>query len=204
MKVSFLSFFSWRLLILFLMINHQGKSTYLLKNKTFLMKDGKQKNGQPFLTQPIHVLEHLMPLNLKLSILSKTNWLWMSTVPWYDNLLQIHTKALIEVLKNFRSQILQLLNINALTIIENYYKQYFWDWKLEHLVSNVQQSRMGAWVNFQRKDLEVCTTPMGKLEGNDFNCLISVIPDSTCCFLRLEQFHNDNVTHVRATMVIYC
>jgi hypothetical protein len=34
--------------------------------------------------------------------------------------------------------------------------------------------------------------------------LISVIPDSTCCFLRLEQFHNDNVTHVRATMVIYC
>ncbi len=49
----------------------------------------------------------------------------MSTVPWHDNLLQIHTKALIEVLKNFKSQILQLLNINALTIIENYYKQYF-------------------------------------------------------------------------------
>jgi hypothetical protein len=34
--------------------------------------------------------------------------------------------------------------------------------------------------------------------------LISVIPDSTCCCLRLEQLHNDTVTHVRATMVMYC
>jgi hypothetical protein len=86
-------------LIMFLMINHQGKSTYLFKSKTFLMKDGRQKNGEDFLTQPIHVLEHLMPLNLKFSILSKTNWLWMSTVPWHDNLLQTHTKVLIEALK---------------------------------------------------------------------------------------------------------
>jgi hypothetical protein len=37
------------------------------------MKDDKQKNGEDFLTQPIHVLEHLMPLNPKLSILFKTN-----------------------------------------------------------------------------------------------------------------------------------
>jgi hypothetical protein len=61
------------LLILFLMVNHQEKSTYLFESKTFLMKDGKQKNGEDFLTQPIHVLEHPMPLNPKLSILSKTN-----------------------------------------------------------------------------------------------------------------------------------
>jgi hypothetical protein len=27
------------------------------------MKFGRQKNGEDFLTQPIHVLEHLMPLN---------------------------------------------------------------------------------------------------------------------------------------------
>jgi hypothetical protein len=45
----------------------------LLESKTFLMKDGKQKNGEDFLTQPIHVLEHPMLLNTKLSILSKTN-----------------------------------------------------------------------------------------------------------------------------------
>jgi len=106
--------------------------------------------------------------------------------------------------QNFKSRILQLLNINALIITQNYYKQYFWNWKLEHLVNNVQQSRMGVWVGFQRKDLEVCTTtPMGKLEGDDFNCLISVIPYNTCYFLKLEQFHNDNVTHVRATRVMY-
>jgi len=55
------------------MVNHQEKSTYLFENKTLLMKDGKQKNGEDFLTQPIHVLEHPMPLNPKLSILSKTN-----------------------------------------------------------------------------------------------------------------------------------
>jgi len=54
-------------------VNHQEKSIYLLKSKTFLMKDGKQKNGEDFLTQPIHVLEHPMPLNPKLSILSKAN-----------------------------------------------------------------------------------------------------------------------------------
>ncbi len=75
---------------------------------------------------------------------------------------------------------------------------------IHSLVSNVQQSRMGAWVGFQRKDMEVCTTPMGRLEADDFNCLINVIPNSTCCFLRLEQLHNDTVTHVRATMVMYC
>jgi hypothetical protein len=34
--------------------------------------------------------------------------------------------------------------------------------------------------------------------------LISIIPDSTCCFFRLEQLHNGIVTHVRATMVMYC
>ncbi len=75
---------------------------------------------------------------------------------------------------------------------------------IHSLVSNVQQSRMGAWMGFQRKDVEVCTTPMGKLEAGDFNCLISIIPDSTCCFFRLEQLHNGIVTHVRATMVMYC
>jgi hypothetical protein len=91
------SFFSWRVFIrwklifhdgswsCFLMVSHQGKSTYLLKSKTFLMKDGKQKNGEDFLTQPIHVLEHLMPLNPKLSILFKTNWWWLSTIPWHDH-----------------------------------------------------------------------------------------------------------------------
>ncbi len=76
---------------------------------------------------------------------------------------------------------------------------------LHSLVSNVQQSRMGAWLGFQRLDLEVCTTPVGKqLEADDFNYLNSVIPDSTCCFLRLEQLHQGTVTHVRATMVMYC
>jgi hypothetical protein len=59
-------------------------------------------------------------------------------------------------------------------------------------------------MGFQRNDLEVCTTPMDKLEVDDFNCLISVIPDSTYYFLKLEQLHNDIVTHVRVTMVMYC
>jgi hypothetical protein len=43
-----------------------GEINLLAQSKTFLMKDGRQKNGEDFLTQPIHVLEHLMPLNLKL------------------------------------------------------------------------------------------------------------------------------------------
>jgi len=144
--------------------DHQGKSTYLLKSKTFLMKDGRQKNGEDFLTQPIHVLEHLMPLNLKLSILSKTNWLWMSTIPWHDNLLQIHTKVLIEAFKISRVELCNFLTlthpqslkttINNIFAIENL--------RINSLVSNVQQSNMGASVGFQRKDLEVCTMHVGK------------------------------------------
>jgi uncharacterized lipoprotein YddW (UPF0748 family) len=60
---------------------------------------------------------------------------------------------------------------------------------IHSLINNVQQSRMGVWVGFQRKDLEVCTTHVGnQIEVNDvkatnFNCLISVIPNNTCCFL---------------------
>ncbi len=79
---------------------------------------------------------------------------------------------------------------------------------IHSLVSNVQQSRMGVWVGFQRKDLEVCITPMGnQLQANDvkaanFNCLISVIPNNICYFLWLEQLHND--THVRSRMAMNC
>jgi len=50
-----------------------GQSSREIKRKTFLTKDGKQKNGEDLLTQPIHVLEHPMPLNLKLTILFTTN-----------------------------------------------------------------------------------------------------------------------------------
>jgi hypothetical protein len=79
---------------------------------------------------------------------------------------------------------------------------------IHFLVSNVQQSRMGAWLGFQQKDLEVCTTPVGnQLDANNvkvanFNCLISVIPNNTCCFLWLEKLHND--THVSSTMAMNC
>jgi hypothetical protein len=170
------------------------------------MKDGRQNNGEDFLTQPIHVLEHLMPLNLQLSILSKTNWLWMSTVPWHDNLLQIHTKVLIEALKISGVEFCNswtLTHSQSLKTTTNIIFETE-NLSIHSLVSNVQQSRMGAWVGFQRKDLEMCTRLVGKqLEVDDFNCLISVIPDSTC-FLGLEQLYNGTVTHVRVTMVMYC
>jgi hypothetical protein len=62
-KFLFFSFFSWRVLAGWKLVfhdaldpvfdvNHQEKSTYLFESKTFLMKDGKQKNGEDFSTQP--------------------------------------------------------------------------------------------------------------------------------------------------------
>jgi len=142
------------------------------------MKDGKQKNGEDFLTQPIHVLEHPMPLNPKLSILSKTNWWWLSNNPLTWQLLQIHTKVLIEILT-----ISGVRFCNSWTLIHSYSLKTsinkFFEMEnliIHSLVSNVQQSRMGVWVGFQRKDLEVCTTHVGnQLEANDVKELISTV-----------------------------
>jgi hypothetical protein len=59
----------------------------------------------------------------------------------------------------------------------------------------------------KRKDLEACTTPVCKqlkvddVKAHDFNCSINIIPENTCCFLRLSKLHND--TQVRVAIVIY-
>ncbi len=125
-------------------------------------------------------------------------------------LLQIHMKVLIEIIT-----ILGVRFCNSWTLMHSYSLKTstnnFFETEnlsIHSLVSDVQQSRMGVWVGFQRKDLEVCTTLVSnQLEINDvkaanFNCLINVIPNNTCCFLWLEQLHND--THVTSTMGMNC